>query len=75
MGVPNELSGGRANYFTSIGATNELFIKPDVCITLVFAAFPVSEKSRTSIFCSLGYFELPFLGNYSVLENVINLLL
>ncbi|KAG4438387.1 hypothetical protein IFR05_006149 [Cadophora sp. M221] len=30
VGVENGLSGGVASYFTSIGATNELFIKPDV---------------------------------------------
>lgn len=30
VGVENGLNGGVSSYFTSIGATNELFIKPDV---------------------------------------------
>ncbi|RMJ15865.1 hypothetical protein CDV36_004442 [Fusarium kuroshium] len=29
-GVPNEETGGAPSYFTSLGATNDLFIKPDV---------------------------------------------
>lgn len=56
IGVPNGLSGGAASYFTTIGPTNELFIKPDVAapggqIFSSYAGGGWAELSGTSMAC------------------------
>ncbi len=55
VGVENGLSGGVASYFTSIGATNELFIKPDIAAPggQIFSTYPGGWAilSGTSMAC------------------------
>jgi hypothetical protein len=55
VGVENGLNGGRASYFTTIGPTNELYIKPDVAAPggQIFSTYPGGWAilSGTSMAC------------------------
>ncbi|KAK7420633.1 hypothetical protein QQX98_002627 [Neonectria punicea] len=55
-GVPNEETGGDPSYFTTIGATNDLFIKPDIAAPggQIFSSYlggGYSVLSGTSMAC------------------------